>query len=59
MVALVASCLGALCSFLYIVDWWWKRLGKPFAVRRGWISGPHLAYMATTDAAPFDDRPQS
>lgn len=36
------------------VDWWWKRFGKAFAQRRGWVSGPPRDFMDSTGSAPLE-----
>ena len=32
-----ASALAALYTLLLIAEWLWKRLGRPFCERRGWV----------------------
>lgn len=44
----IASMLAAGYTLLLIVDWLWKRLGRPYALRRGWIKGRPLDFMDTT-----------
>ena len=45
-----ASMLAAVYTLLLIVDWFWKRIGRPLAVRRGWVKGSR-GFMETTDRA--------
>jgi hypothetical protein len=33
----VAAALAALYTFLLILEWLWKKLGRPFCEDRGWI----------------------
>lgn len=33
----IASALAALYTLLLICEWLWKRLGRPFCERRGWL----------------------
>jgi hypothetical protein len=43
-----AALLAAALNFLLIVDWVWKRIGKPFAQRRGWARGRPRDFMDST-----------
>lgn len=49
----LAAYLAAILNLLLIVDWIWKRLGKPYALRKGWIVGKAKGYMETTDRSPL------
>lgn len=44
----LAQMLAALYTMLLMLDWVWKRFGKPFAIHRGWMRGKDRAYMDTT-----------
>lgn len=33
----VASVLAALYTLILIIDWAWKKFGRPFAEDRGWV----------------------
>lgn len=44
-----ASMMAAGYTALLIIDWFWKRLGKPLAIRRGWITGKPRPFMEVTD----------
>lgn len=36
----VAAIMAAFYSFLLICEWFWKRLGRPFCERQGWLKRP-------------------
>lgn len=57
VISILSMGAATFCSVLWSVDWLWKRFGKAYAIRRGWIAGRPRAWMDTTGAAPFDEGP--
>jgi hypothetical protein len=51
-----ASMLAAIYTGLLMIEWVWKRIGKPLAQRRGWIAGPRREFLDSTGAAPLGDK---
>lgn len=43
-----AAMLSAILTALFIIEWLWKRLVKPLAIRRGWVKGKPRDFMDTT-----------
>lgn len=57
LASFVAACLGGVCSVLFITEWVYKRVYKPFAIKKKWIRGPH-GFLESTGNAPFHDEVQ-
>ena len=46
----VASIGASFYTLLLIVDWFWRRLWRPFFIRRGWLRGKSQEYMEDTES---------
>ncbi len=49
-IAVLASSLAVIYTFCILVEWWWIRFWRPFAVRKGWVPKPHgTAFRVDSD----------
>lgn len=49
-----ASMLASIYTSLLIIEWLWKRWGKPLAIRRGWMRGTPRNFMDSSARAELD-----
>lgn len=49
-----AAMLSAFLTALFIIEWLWKRIGKPLAIRRGWMKGTPRNFMDSSARAELD-----
>lgn len=50
----LAAFLAASYTFLLLSEWWWKKLWRPLAERKGWIPKKRVrAVFYETDNAPL------
>lgn len=45
--------LASLCSITFLIDWFYKRFYKPWAIKTGRMKGTPRPYLESTDNAPF------
>ena len=49
-----ASMLASIYTAMLIVEWLWKRWGKPLAIRLGWIKGAPRNFMDSSALGELD-----
>jgi hypothetical protein len=49
-IAVLASSLAAIYTICILIEWWWVRFWRPYAVRKGWMPKPHgTAFRVDSD----------
>jgi hypothetical protein len=51
----ISVSLATLYTFCLLFDWFWRRVWRPFFIRRGWWE-PTSPYLSDTDKAPLDNK---